>query len=184
MQKHHVGLLLLALLFLLSLTVAAQTPPAPTNLMVDTSSARPGVGLSWNSSTTGWWLYRIYRSADDSMNYSLAGQTISRGFRDVDVAVGRTYFYFVTAATVTDSTVVESGPSNVVSVTVGTAGGRVRGTIAGTVIDSTTNTPVGGVRLIFYRVSSPARRLGVPQAWTDSLGQYSALLDTGTYIIR
>jgi hypothetical protein len=59
---------------------------------------------------------------------------------------------------------------------------RPTGTVAGTVTDDSTHLPVAGAVVRFY-CRSLANGIA-PVVFTDSLGHYSARLDTGTYLLR
>jgi hypothetical protein len=59
----------------------------------------------------------------------------------------------------------------------------VKGTIAGTVVDDENGLPLRGILIRFY-TKGPSITNWQPTAVTDSLGLYSALLDTGTYLVR
>lgn len=168
---------------LLSGLVLAQnsTPPTPTNLeanqvwgMIST------VKLTWHA-PTGPWQYRIYRSANDTLDFALIGVSAMRTFHDHNVVVGSTYFYSVTSFVMTPGGMLESPRSNIAEITVGGIP-HARGAIEGTVIDDTTGLPIRGVRIRFFRVN--AISTPTPYTITDSLGYYHALLDTGTYLVK
>ena len=176
---------------LLLLTAApymfAQSPPAPTNLVAHVSmDHNPSVSLEWMEGVAtqmgGGLVFHVFRSVDDSMQYSLRGVAFDKSFRDFDVTTGHSYSYYVTAAATHDSVSAESGPSDTVSVSVAAATPKPKGMISGTVIDSLTGRPLPLVRILFFRTSSHS--WWVPQAWTDTAGHYSAVLDTGTYIVN
>ncbi len=59
----------------------------------------------------------------------------------------------------------------------------VKGVIAGKVIDDNTHMPLNGILIRFY-TKGPSISNWQPTAITDSLGLYSATLDTGTYLVR
>jgi hypothetical protein len=59
----------------------------------------------------------------------------------------------------------------------------LRGTIAGKVIDDATQRPIPGMFIRFFK-KGPVTVNWQPVARTDSLGLYTALLDTGTYLIK
>jgi hypothetical protein len=90
---------------------------------------------------------------------------------------GIRYFYYVKSVAGN----LQSGRSNVVDIFV-VAPPRPRGTISGTVIDDSTSAPIRGVSMLFFRVANAWNC--TPPVFTDSLGRYSALLDTGRYIIK
>ncbi len=155
-------------------------PPTPTNLVAtlvpDGWSAK--VKLTWYG-PRGSWNFRVSRSANDTSHYNNAGTTPDTSFLDHSVQPGTTYYYFVKAFSQQGG---ESGRSNVVDILV-VAAPRPRGTIRGTVIDDSTNAPIRNVSISFFRSSGPNSG-GAPPVFTDSLGRYTALLDTGRYIIR
>jgi hypothetical protein len=59
----------------------------------------------------------------------------------------------------------------------------VKGTIVGKVVDDENGLPLRGILIRFY-TKGPSITNWQPTAITDSLGFYSALLDTGTYLVR
>ena len=59
----------------------------------------------------------------------------------------------------------------------------VKGVIAGTVTDDNTHMPLKGILIRFY-TKSPSISNWQPTAITDSLGLYTATLDTGAYLVR
>jgi len=158
-------------------------PPAPTNLTASLVNGGPGmhgvgVKLMWNGGR-GDWTYRISRSVGDTSHYMNAGSTPDTEFVDFAVMGGGHYYYFVRAAVPGGG---ESAPSNVADIIVVTPP-RIQGTITGTVIDDTTGAPIRGVFMQFFRMAGPTVFCG-PPILTDSLGHYSALLDTGSYVVR
>lgn len=164
------------------------TLPVPTDLTVElapTMGMLPVAGLAWNA-PDGTWGYRVYRSEGDSLHFHLLAQTRSRAFFDVITTGPNTYFYRVRSFTVApDSQSVESAPSNTAWLTLPTPPPVPRGTIAGVVKDDTTGDPIRGVVIQFYRLSPSTREyFALPFAVTDSLGQYTAQLDTGVYTIH
>jgi len=171
----------------------AQLPPPPANL---TAHAIPppsaimiqGVVLNWQlpkilppvpANNT----FRVYRSVDDSVSFAFLNTTDKMEYNDAQAVAGHTYYYYVTWVwTMPDSTVRESPRSNLAWVTPGPAGGEKTGKIVGTVTDSLTGKPLAYARVMFFRPSSPI--LWIPQAWSDTAGKYSAVLDTGTYLVE
>jgi fibronectin type 3 domain-containing protein len=154
--------------------------PTPTNLTAVNAPQgyMPGVRLNWRGGR-GPWSYLIYRSTNDTLRFHLRYTVGDTTFMDRDVRADSTYYYYVRARYFNDTTL--SPASNRASVLV-TVPPRVRGTISGTVIDDSTNAPINHVMMTFYRTS--ASNWGCTFVFTDSLGQYSALLDTGRYIMR
>ena len=154
--------------------------PTPSNLTAaDLPGERePAVRLNWRGGR-GPWTYRIYRSTNDTLRYRLFANAYDTLFTDRAVRVDSTYYYYVRAAAYHDTTV--SPRSNVASVLV-ILPPRPRGTVSGVVIDDSTNLPIRHVLMAFYRQSR--NFCEARYVYTDSLGRYSALLDTGRYILR
>ena len=162
----------------------AQAPPAPTNLVAQLSlGSHPVVGLTWQESGMGMFFFKVYRSVDDTSHFQLLDMAKTREYKDYLVFSGHTYYYAVTAvaAMTTTPNILESGRSNIVSVVISPVS-RHFGTISGVVTDSLTGRPLPLVRVLFFHTSSPL--LWIPEAWTDTLGRYKAVLDTGTYLIN
>ncbi len=177
-------------LALLLLTTAActmsmaQNPVAPANLVAQSPAEIPSrILLSWNASTTSTpGFFRVYRSTVDTLSFQWIGVTQGSKFEDRAVTPGLQYHYVVTATVFIDSTLRESGRSNVASVRAYALPTVARGVIAGKVVDQTTGTPIPKVRIRFFRVLLGTTRL--LETGTDPGGQYTAPLDTGTYLIR
>ena len=126
--------------------------------------------------------YRIYRSVDDSLSFEFLSMTMMTDYVDLQVVAGHTYFYYVTSVIAPiDSTPRESWRSNIAWVTVVPPAAEVTGTITGTVTDSVTGKPIPFAAVTFYRPASPV--LWLPRTAADSAGHYTAVLDTGTYLI-
>lgn len=163
----------------------AQAPPAPTDLVASlVKTLPPTVDLAWKSPARPlmYSFFKVYRSVEDSNHFNLLGATNDMMFNDHYVAPGHTYYYRVTLLVAkNDSTVEESLPSNTASVLVPPPAGRGHGMIIGTVTDSLTGRPLSHILVMFFRRTSTANM--VPQTWTDSLGQYRAILDTGSYLV-
>ncbi len=173
----------------------AQLPPAPVNLTVHAIPVptvifpQRVVALNWElpkllppvpamSST-----FRVYRSIDDSVSFAYLNATDNMEYNDQQAVAGHTYYYYVTWVWVMpDSTVRESARSNLAWINLGPAGGEKTGTIVGTVTDSLTGKPLPNSRVMFFRPAAPI--LWIPQTWADTAGKYSAVLDTGTYLIE
>jgi hypothetical protein len=167
---------------------AQVTPPAPTNLQAQLEPfSLPGVRLTWQVPFRGDLNFKIYRSVADTMHFHAIGTTGSRMYHDFNVSAGNTYYYYVTSILFRGDSSSESNPSNIVKITLaGTA--TPRGTIAGTVRDSSTGLPIGGVKIRFFRIGGFVLQNLWPwvdlQALTDSVGHYEAKLDTGKYLIQ
>jgi hypothetical protein len=171
----------------------SQAPPSPTNLTAkvlhafgdDREGMAQAVVLSWQFSSPvsmSRAAFRIYRSVDDSAAYKQLSVAGDHSYADRDVFVGHTYYYQVTAVFVShDSASAESGRSNTAWVKILPPPGHVTGQISGTVVDSVTGNPIAGVRIRFFRNAHEFD--DGAQTWSDSLGRYSALLDTGKYLI-
>jgi hypothetical protein len=183
-KRFHVLLLLIGVVAGLQVAFA-QAPPAPTDLVAAlVKTLPPSVDLGWKTSFTPTIqsFFKVYRSVEDSNHFNLLGATKDTTYNDRLVVPGHTYFYRVTLLVAkNDSTVEESLPSNTASVIVPPPSGKGHGMIVGTVTDSVTGKPLSHILIMFFRRMSTA--VWVPQTWTDSLGQYKAILDTGSYLV-
>ena len=163
----------------------AQSPPAPTNLVATlVKTLPPSVDLVWEASRPAavQSFFKVYRSLEDSLHFDLLAITSDTAYNDKAVFPGHTYYYRVTMlVVVNDSTVAESEPSNIAFVLVPPPPGRPHGLIIGTVTDSLTGKPLKNILIMFFCRSHIL--LSIEQTWTDSLGQYAAVLDTGSYLI-
>ncbi len=166
-------------------SAVAQSPYPPTNLVATLVKTRPpSVDLKWEASRPAAQesFFKVYRSLEDSMHFNLLEVTSDTGYNDRAVFTGHTYYYRVTMlVVVNDSTVLESDPSNVAFVVVPPPPDRPHGLIMGTVRDSITGKPLPHILMMFFCRSHTL--LWIQQTWTDSLGHYSAVLDTGWYFI-
>ncbi|MGA9115505.1 MAG: carboxypeptidase regulatory-like domain-containing protein [Bacteroidota bacterium] len=170
-------------LCLLAAGLAAQTPPpVPQNLTVQ---GVPGPVLTakllWEA-PPGPWGFRVYRSPDDTGHFHVIGTTPSRMFSDNHLVPGHTYYYYVTSFTGNPGGTIESPPSNRVMFTAVAPPPPARGAIGGRVSDDATGLGINHAKVSFYRIPSPT--VAVRYVFTDTLGMYHALLDTGTYIIK
>ncbi|MER3522830.1 MAG: hypothetical protein C4326_01860 [Ignavibacteria bacterium] len=160
--------------------VVAQTPPAPRELraeLIFSGTTLPAVKLTWHSEH-GLWAFRVYRSANDTSHYQPLAMTNGTMYLDHAVMAGTRYYYYVKAVAGN----LESPRSNVVNILVTAPTPRPKGIVQGVVTDDSTGLPIPRVFMSFHRVNSMNwNSMGV---WTDSLGRYSALLDTGRYILR
>jgi hypothetical protein len=160
--------------------VFAQTLPPPTNLraeLIFSGNTFPAVKLMWDY-PQAMASFRVYRSANDTSNFQPLGMVNGRSYVDHQVVVGTRYYYYVRAVAGNQ----QSPPSNTVDILVTGPPPRPKGIVRGVVTDDSTGLPIPRVLMTFYRVNSINwSNLGV---WTDSLGRYSALLDTGRYILR
>jgi hypothetical protein len=184
MNKRYVVVALTCLLAAARIAYA-QDPPPPMGLVAKVSSNdHLSVRLEWElpGPIHVSWFFKVYRSIDDSAHFEFLTTTNSEGYTDSDVLKGHTYYYYVvTSMFANDTAVHDSKRSNIASATTGTGGDRAHGVITGTVTDSVTGMPLPGIRILFFAVSKPV--LWIPQTWTDKDGHYSAVLDTGTYLI-
>ena len=166
----------------------AQLPPPPGNLTAHVTVQFPvGVDLNWQLAKilppVPLNTFKVYRSVDDSVSFGFLNVTDKTEYNDRQVVAGHTYYYYVTWVwMMPDSTIRESARSNLAWVQVGPSGGEKTGKIAGTVTDSVSGKPIPNSRVMFFRPASPI--LWIPQTLTDSLGRYSAVLDTGTYLVE
>ncbi|HUI11529.1 MAG TPA: carboxypeptidase regulatory-like domain-containing protein [Bacteroidota bacterium] len=165
----------------------AQLPPAPVDLDAkQTTQVPPGVELGWSVPKllppVPLNMFRVYRSVDDSTSFSVLNVTNLPAYDDRQVTAGHTYYYYVTWVwMLADSTVRESGKSNLAWVSVVPPVSDITGTINGTVTDSISGKPVPYARVTFYRRISAA--LWPPETIADSLGHYTAVIDTGNYLV-
>lgn len=159
-------------------------PPVPSNLSAELSSGMmPGVRLAWEA-PPGPWGFRIYRRVNDATDFQTVGVSPMLTFLDRTVVPGNAYSYYLTSVAINSpGALVESDPSDTVSISVPARPPAVAGTIRGTVIDDTTGLPIAGVRMSFYRTPAPAWFTWPPHVVTGPDGVYEAKLDTGTYKI-
>ena len=166
-------------------SAAAQSPPAPTNLVaVLVRTIPPSVKLHWDAARPAVQknFFKVYRSLEDSLHFNLLEVTSETVYNDRAVSPGHQYYYRVTMLVVGgDSTVAESDPSNIASVLYPPPPDRPHGLIMGTVRDSMTGNPLRHILVMFFCRSHALP--WIQQTWTDSLGRYSAVLDTGWYFV-
>jgi 5-hydroxyisourate hydrolase-like protein (transthyretin family) len=162
----------------------AQNPQVPANLVAQSPAEIPSrILLSWNAtSSASTSFFRVYRSIGDTLAFQWIGVTQGNKFEDRSVTPGTLYYYFVTAAQFVDSSLRESGRSNVASVRAYTLPSVARSIITGKVTDQNTGQPIAKVRIRFYKVQLSTNKL--LETTTDQLGLYTAPLDSGTYLIR
>ena len=161
------------------------TPPAPTNLTAtQTSDLSPAAKLAWTAPAASYG-FVVYRSITDTTHFEKIAATNAPVYVDHAVKVGYAYYYYVTAIAMMNSSVkpVESAPSNIAGISF-TAAERAIGMITGAVTDDSTGKPIPGVRILFYRMRASVTTIDIPWVVTDSLGNYAAKLDTGTYKIN
>jgi hypothetical protein len=178
-------LLLILLLTCVTCAIAvAQNPQTPANLVAQSPAEIPSrILLSWNSvSSAPTSFFRVYRSIGDTLAFQWIGVTQGNKFEDRSVTPGTLYHYFVTAAQFMDSTLRESGRSNVAAMRAYALPSVARSVITGKVTDRNTGQPIAKVRIRFYKVQLATNKL--LETTTDLLGSYTAPLDSGTYLIR
>ncbi len=168
-------------------------PPIPTGVQATEAmhGMFPFVELKWDAPMGGLF-FRVHRATDDTTSFSALSVTNARAYDDFLVTPGHTYYYYVTSISLTSTGTVESDPSAIVSLTVKGGTSRPHGVVDGTVTDSVTGMPLPFVRVFFYRFIPMTMHPMIPTfawpmppaVWTDSLGHYSASLDTGGYFIR
>lgn len=180
---------LLLILLLLSFISSAQTIP-PTNLKATlislNSTINKAVSLTWDyrSAITVLVNFNIYRKAGPIASTTpivKIATTNQTSYIDSKVEGGGTYIYFVTAVINTD----ESGPSNMVQITIPPLPVTGAGKICGHVYDDTSKTPIVNGTVVFYFCVSPtatttAALLG---GKTDNNGNFSAILKPGLYYL-
>jgi hypothetical protein len=155
---------------------------APTNLQANSpASLQPSVLLSW-SGPAGTSFYKIYRSSPDTTNFQWIAISQARLFEDQSVAPGVLYNYVVTAVMRTDTILLESTRSNIATVRAYVLPAGPKGIIAGRITDQVSGLPIPKVVVRFFKLPSPANR-GLDITVT-SAGTFSAVVDTGVYIVR
>lgn len=158
--------------------VYAQNPPTPTNLVGQSLPGNhPEVSLTWQV-PVGPWSFKIYRSHADSSHFELEGWSHSPSYRDHEVLLAHTYYYYVTSAN--DSTHAESPRSNIAQVTVSTS--RPHGYINGTITADVGTQPIANVRIRVFRLSLEPYWSAPTE--TNPSGQYQVEVDTGTYFVK
>ncbi|MBP1658234.1 MAG: Por secretion system C-terminal sorting protein [Bacteroidetes bacterium] len=157
-------------------------PPVPANLVAQSPpELQPRVLLSWNSSV-GTWFFRIYRSTGDTTSFRWIGVAQANKFEDQGVIAGTQYYYYVTAAQFADSLLRESKRSNMVGIRAYSLPPGPKGIMTGRVVDQISGLPIPKVRIRFFKMLAATDRL--VEAATDPSGWYTALLDTGRYLVR
>lgn len=184
MKCRFVFATLLCLLAFTGLLAQEVLPPVPTDLKAEpTPDPVPVTKLTWNA-PAGLWGYVVYRSVDDTIHFQKLAMVNAPVFYDQQVKNGYTFYYYVTSVVMsTVNRPVESAPGNIAKISFGTTPDRPIGIIAGTVKDDSTGKPIPGVRILFYRMRG-AISIAMPMAITDSLGLYTAKLDTGAYKVK
>ncbi len=182
MKGIRITIALLCFIVGLSYAYAQNVPPTPTNLGVQPVPGNSGIAkLTWQT-PPGNWMHRVYRSIGDTSHFQPIGMTPERTFLNGNLLPGQAYYYYVTSSVFNNGTIVESPRSNVASYTRTGNTHPPKGIISGDVTDDSTGLPIRRARILFFRMAVPGT--WAPQTFTDSLGHYSAQLDTGSYIIR
>jgi hypothetical protein len=156
--------------------------PTPTNLVAVNAPQRyePGVRLTWRGGR-GQWIYRVYRSTNNANTFRSYASTSDTSLLDRGVRGDSTYYYYV-RSTYSFGDTTGTPRSNTASVLV-TLPRRVAGTVRGTIIDDSTSAPIRRVLVSFYRSGQNWGGHSAP-VYTDSLGRFTAQLDSGRYIMR
>jgi hypothetical protein len=157
-------------------------PPTPQNLVAAPAPGMMGGALLTWETPAGPWLQKVYRSMDDTAHFHSIAVVPSRTFTNFGLMPGHTYYYAVTSVVFQNNTFLESPKSNIVSFVPVPPPPRPKGVIAGTVTDDSTGLPIRHAHLRFFRLPSPNNM--APGAVTDSLGRYTAVLDTGMYLVK
>jgi 5-hydroxyisourate hydrolase-like protein (transthyretin family) len=161
-------------------------PPPPTNLVAEQApNVVPAAKLAWDG-PVGSYGFRVYRATDDdAAHFQVIGHVTSPVYFDYAVRLGHVYKYYVTTVALsnTSTAILESEPSNIASISFASPE-KPTGVVAGTVTDDSTGKPIRGISILFYRTRASITAINVSYAITDSLGQYSAKLDTGTYRVK
>ncbi len=174
--------LLIGIVLALASFATTMDAQAPTNLQAQSpASLQPRVVLSW-SAPTGTSFFKVYRSSPDTTNFQWIAISQVRQFEDQAVTPGMQYHYVVTAVVSKDSILLESARSNIASVRAYALPAGPKGIIAGTITDQITGSPIAKAIVRFFKMPSPANR-GLDIS-TTSAGTFSAVVDTGVYIVR
>jgi hypothetical protein len=174
--------LLIGLLIALVSFVTTMDAQAPTNLQAQSpASLQPRVALTWNG-PTGTSFYKVYRSSPDTTNFQWLAISSLRLFEDRAVTPGVLYHYVVTAVVSRDSLLLESTRSNIASVRAYALPPGPKGIIAGTITDEITGLPIPKIIVRFFKLPSPTN-LGIDISTTNA-GTFSAVVDTGMYLVR
>ncbi len=166
-------------------------PPTPTGVQAsfELRGLYSFVHVKWDAPMGGW-MFRVYRSMDDTTSFAPLTVTNARAFDDYLVTPGHTYYYYVVSFALMGGGTLVSPASEIVKITIGPGSARPHGVVEGTVTDSVSGMPLPFVRVFFYRFLPMSMRASFPifpvppAVWTDSLGHYKATLDTGMYFIH
>ncbi len=156
-------------------------PPPPENVnAVIPISGQNRVSLSWDVED-GPWSFKIYRSQGDTLGFHWIAHTSVRQYQDLNVEPSTLYYYYLTSV---DSAGNESRPSQVTFATTRDTALGPTGIIAGVVLDDSTSVPIRGTRVRLFTVGLQSASVLSGSTITDSTGRYSAVVDTGTYLVR
>ena len=156
-------------------------PPPPENVKAAIPlSGQNRVVLSWDVED-GPWSFKIYRSQGDTLNFQWIAHTSVRQYQDLNVEPSTLYYYYLTSV---DSAGAESHPSEVTFATTRDTVLGSKGIITGVVLDDSTSLPVRGTRVRLFTVGLESAGVLSGSTITDSAGRYSAVVDTGTYLVR
>ncbi len=174
--------LLIGIVLALASFVTTMDAQAPANLQAQSpASLQPRVVLNWNA-PAGTSFFKVYRSSPDTTNFQWIAVSSLRQFEDLAVTPGMQYHYVVTAVQLKDSILLESARSNIASVRAYLLPPGPKGIIAGKITDHITGLPIAKITVRFFKMPSPANR-GLDIS-TSSDGTFSAVVDTGVYLVH
>ncbi len=173
----------LTFVILASLSVLTHAQPAnPTNLTATQSTwdEHVFVKLNWKPDVTydmDSFYFNIYRKtggvSDTGSFVKMYSHVHMNFWFDKYVQRGETYSYYVTAQNSSG----ESGPSDTAVISIDS--NLVKGVISGTVMDNSSNMAIANARVAFI----PIWGWDLTFVKTDSMGNFSAKLLPGTYLI-
>jgi hypothetical protein len=173
---------LLLIIFIVGLATA-QVPAAPANLTVEKfimDKDQVCAKLQWQYPMVNNAQFRVYKALDSLPFVRLPHEGWQNNHIDCMVPPGHLFRYYVTAFVNN----IESLPSNEVFFVNDSTPPPpplfVHGFIKGTILDDSTGLPVGDVRLRFFKENG---WMYWREARTDSLGNYFAPIDTGSYLV-
>ncbi len=174
-------LVVLALTIWVAVAAAQSLPPSPQDIRVSLPlSGQARVVLSW-SSEDGPWSFRVYRSATDSLHFGWIAHVSGEQYTDLNIQPLVKYYYYVTSV---DSVGQESAPSRMISVTTRDSVLPPSGVVTGRVVDDSTSRSIRGVLVRFFTTTLQAAETFLGSTITDSVGQFTVQVDTGTYLVR
>jgi hypothetical protein len=160
---------------------------APDSLVVKLAVTNPiSIDVKWSGPVNQGTMYRVFRSVDDTLHFSVAATIPVTVFHDWMVAAGHSFNYKVKAFAVSRDTVLAESPfSATAGVAVPLPPGKPKGNITGVISDSLTGVGLPQVQVQFFRRASlGATSMTIPDTWTDKDGKYAITLDTGMYLVR